>query len=150
MRHNATSWNVTGSIPYVSFEFFIDVILPSALWLANDSVSGRNECQQNFLEGSTRLVRRPGSFFTFMCRLKSGSLNLLETSRPVQACIRFMYFTLICLLRVTKCFVKFMLFILRLFSSRLNISIIIIIIMILLLHLEIKLFNLFCCVMFPV
>ena len=34
----------------VSLEFFIDIILPAALWSWGDSASNRNEYQEYFLE----------------------------------------------------------------------------------------------------
>ena len=37
--------------PMVSLEFFIDIILPIALWPCGDSASNRNEYQEYFLWG---------------------------------------------------------------------------------------------------
>ena len=53
-----------------------------------DSAYNRNEYQEYFLGGKRRPVRKADNLTTFMCRivLKSGSLNLLEPSGPVQAC----------------------------------------------------------------
>ena len=142
LRHYATSRNVMGSTPYVSLEFFINVILPASIWLWDRLSIWQKWVLAKFPGELRRVVRRAENRITFMCRLKSGSLNLLETSSPFQDCIGFIYFTLICLLWFTKCFVMFILFILRLFSCKLNISIvIIIIIIILLLYLESKLFK---------
>jgi len=49
----------------VSLEFFIDIILPAALWPGLDSASNRNEYQE-YLLGP---VRRADTLTTFMCRL---------------------------------------------------------------------------------
>ena len=42
-------WKVGGSIPAGVSGFFIDIILPIALWLWVDSASNRNEYQEYFL-----------------------------------------------------------------------------------------------------
>jgi hypothetical protein len=86
LRRCATSRKVAVSIG--SLGFFIDLILPAALWPGLESASDRNEYQEYLLEVK-RLVHRADNLATFMCRLSrnSGSLNLLEPSGPVQACI---------------------------------------------------------------
>ena len=70
-----------------SLEFFTDIILSVALWPGVDSASNRNEYQDYFLGGKggrcVRLTTLPPSCAVVM---KSGSLNLLEPSGPVQAC----------------------------------------------------------------
>ena len=67
----------------VSLEFFIDIILLAALWpLGVDSASNRNEYQEYFL--GVKSGRCVGLHVPIV--LKSGSLNLLEHSGPVQAC----------------------------------------------------------------
>jgi hypothetical protein len=48
-RGGATSREVAGSIPDV--RFFIDIILPAALYPGVDSTSTRNEYQEYFLVG---------------------------------------------------------------------------------------------------
>jgi hypothetical protein len=55
----------------LSLKFFIDIILPAALWPGVDLASNRNE------------KWNADNLTTF---LKSGNLNLLEPSGPVQAC----------------------------------------------------------------
>jgi len=56
----------------VSLEFFIDIIHPAALWPRGRAFSNRNEYREYFLH--------------MLLVLKSGSLNLLEPSGPVQSC----------------------------------------------------------------
>ena len=74
LRHCDRSRKVAGSIPV------------GGRWV--NAASNRNEYQENFLGGKdgrgVGLITLP----TFMCRLfsKSGSLNLLEPSGPVQGC----------------------------------------------------------------
>ena len=85
MRHCPTSQKVAGSIP--DLEFFIDIILPPALYGPRvDSASNRNEYQEYFLGGK-------GGWFVGLTLatsraecLESASLNLLEPSGPVQTC----------------------------------------------------------------
>jgi len=70
----------------VSLEIFIDIILLAALWPGVDSASNRNEYQEYFLGGKggrcVGMTTLPPSCAVV---LKSGSLNLLEPSGPVQA-----------------------------------------------------------------
>jgi hypothetical protein len=63
----------------VSLEFFIDMNLPAA--------SNRNEYQEYFLgeKAAGALGSQPCHLHVPIV-LKSGSLNLLEPSGPVQAC----------------------------------------------------------------
>ena len=75
--------------PMVSLKFFIDLILPVAMWLC-----GRLSLQQKWVpglspEGLRRPVLRADNLATFMCRCSTnpGSLNQLESSGPVQACV---------------------------------------------------------------
>ena len=71
----------------VSLNFFIDIILPAALWSWVWLSSNRNEYQECFLG-----VKAAGAYgwqpyhLLVPIVLKSGSLNLLEPSGPVQAC----------------------------------------------------------------
>jgi hypothetical protein len=69
-------------------KFFID-ITPSdhTMALGVDSVSNRNEYQEYFLWGKCGRCLRP-TFLppSFDVVKKSGTLNFLETSRPLQAC----------------------------------------------------------------
>jgi len=71
----------------VSLEFFLDIILPTHYGPGVDSASNRNEYQEYFLG-----VKAAGAYglqpyhLHVPIVLKSGSLNLLEPSGPVQAC----------------------------------------------------------------
>jgi hypothetical protein len=71
--------------PMVSLEFFIDRILPAALWPWVDSAFNRSENQEYFLGGKGGRCWKP-YHFPVPIVLKSGNLNLLEPSGPVQAC----------------------------------------------------------------
>jgi len=74
--------------PMVSLEFFIDIILPAALWPC-----GWHSLQQKWVPGifpGGKGGRSVGltNLTTFMCRLSwnLGASSLLEPSGPVQAC----------------------------------------------------------------
>jgi hypothetical protein len=65
--------------PIISLEFFIAEVF------AAESTPNRNEYQEYFLEGEGgRCVRLTTLHFYVPFIIKSGSLNLLETSRRVQ------------------------------------------------------------------
>ena len=68
--------------PMVSLEFFIDIILPAALWPLTE-MSTRNISWGVNAAGSYGW--QPYHLHVSIV-LKSGSLNLLESSGPVQAC----------------------------------------------------------------
>jgi len=71
----------------VSLEFFIDIILPAALWPWADSDSNRNEYQVYFL--GVKSVAAWGwqpYHLQVPIVLKSGSLKFLEPSGSVQVC----------------------------------------------------------------
>ena len=89
LRSRATNRKVAGSIPANVSGFFIDI---KSFWShygpGVDSASNRNEYQEYFLgKGSwcVRLTTFPPSCAIVM---KSGNLNFLEPSGPVQACNR--------------------------------------------------------------
>jgi len=73
----------------VSLEFFIDIIRPH-YGPGVDSASNRNEYQEYFLGGGGVKAAGAYGFQPYHLRvlivLKSGSLNFLEPSEPVQAC----------------------------------------------------------------
>jgi len=71
----------------VSFEVFIEIILPAALWRGVDSACNRNEYQEYF-----RGVKAAGAknLTTTM------SLKFLEPSRPVRASLGSVYLYLYC------------------------------------------------------
>ena len=50
LMYRATNRKVAGSSADGVMEFFIDIILPIALWPGVDSSSNRNEYQEHFLE----------------------------------------------------------------------------------------------------
>ena len=56
-----TSWKVAGSIPVGVTEFFIDIILPAALYGPGvESASNRNECQGYFLGRGVKVASALG------------------------------------------------------------------------------------------
>ena len=67
----------------VSLEFFIDIVLPAALW---PSASNINKYQEYFLGGEGGQCIQPYHLHVPIV-VKSGSFNLLEPSGPVQAYI---------------------------------------------------------------
>jgi len=85
LRHCATSCKVAGSIPDVVV--FIDIILPAAIWPWGDSVSDRNDYQEFSLRVKAAGAWDSQTYHTNVpIILKCGSIKLLETSGPVQAC----------------------------------------------------------------
>ena len=110
-RGSAVGWGTALQVgksrarfPVVSFEFFIDIILPAAIWLWGDSASNRNEYQECFL-GAKWPVCRADNLTTFMCRLSwnlgtSASWNPLGLSRPVMGLL-YLYLYLITILVLT-------------------------------------------------
>ena len=88
LRCCATNLKVAGSIPASVNGFFIDIkSFRSHYDPAVDSASNRNEYQEHFLGGKggrrVRLTTLPPSCAVVM---KSGNLNFLESSGPLQAC----------------------------------------------------------------
>jgi len=88
LRCCATNWKVAGSVPASVNGFFIDI---KFFWLhygpGVDSASNRNEHQEYFLGGKGGRCVRPITLPPSCAVVtKSGSLNFLETSGPVQAC----------------------------------------------------------------
>ena len=83
-----TSRKASGSIPDGVIGIFLLIqSFRSYYGPGVDSVSNRNECQEYFLGGKGgRCVGRQTGHLHVPIVLKSGSLNLLETTRPVQAC----------------------------------------------------------------
>jgi len=87
LRYCATNRKVAGSIPACVSGFFIDIkSFRSHYGPGVDSASNRNEYQEYFLGVKSgwcvRLTTLPPS-----CAVtKSGNLNFLEPSGPVQAC----------------------------------------------------------------
>ena len=88
LRCCATNRKVAGSIPASVNGFFIDIkSFRSHYRPGVDSASNRNEYQDHFLGGKggrcVRLTNLPPSCAVVT---KSGNLNFLEPSGPVQAC----------------------------------------------------------------
>ena len=70
-------WRSWVRFSMMSLEFFIDIMV---------SASKRNEYQEFFLDGKGGRCLRLTNHLHVQIALKHGSLNLLETSGPVQAC----------------------------------------------------------------
>jgi len=85
LRCCATNRKVAGSIQLVSLEFFIDIkSFRSHYGPGVDSASNRNEYQEYLLGGEgVRLTTLPPSSTVLT---KSGNLNFLEPSGPLQTC----------------------------------------------------------------
>jgi len=88
LRCCVTNWKVAGSIPDGVRGLFIDIkSLRSHYGSGVDSASNRNEYQEYFQGGKggrcVRLTNLPPSCAVVT---KSGNLNFLEPSGPVQAC----------------------------------------------------------------
>ena len=88
LRCCATNRKVAGSIPDCVIGFFIDInSFRSYYGPGVDSASNRNEYQEHFLGGKggrcLRLTTLPTSCTVVM---KSGNLNFLEPSGPLQEC----------------------------------------------------------------
>ena len=88
LRWRATNRKVAGSIPAGVSGFFIDIkSFRSHYGPGVDSVSNRNEYREHFLGvkavRTVRLTTLPPSCAVVT---KSGNLNFLEPSGPVQAC----------------------------------------------------------------
>jgi len=91
-RAVATNRKVAGSIPAGIIGFFIDIkSFGSHYGPGVNSASNRNEYQEHFLS-KKRQVRKadnlPSSCAVFT---KSGNLNFLEPSGPLQACNGLIY-----------------------------------------------------------
>jgi hypothetical protein len=85
LRCCATNWKVAGSIPGSVIGFFIDIKSFQSHY-GDDSASNRNEYQVYFVgvkAASAKADNLPPS-----CTIvtKSGNLNFLEPSGPLQAC----------------------------------------------------------------
>ena len=87
LRCCATNRKVAGSTPAGVSGFFIDIkSFQSHYGPGVDSASNRNEYQEYFL-GAKAAVRKADNLPpSCVVVTKSGSLNLLEPSRPVQVC----------------------------------------------------------------
>ena len=77
LRHCVTSRKPQVRFPSVSLEYFIDRILPSALW-----PWGRLSLQQKWGKAAGAYGRQPYHFYVPIVS-KSNSLNLVETNGPV-------------------------------------------------------------------
>ena len=88
LRCCATNRKVAGSIPAGVSGFFINIkSFRSHCGPGVDSASDRNEYQEHFLGGKSGRCVRPTTLPP-SCAIvtKSGNLNFLEPSGPVQAC----------------------------------------------------------------
>jgi hypothetical protein len=86
LRYCAANRKVAGLIPDGVLEFFINIILPIALWPWVDSASNRNEYQEHFLGGKGgRCLRLTTLSPSCAVVMQSGNLNFLEPSGPLQA-----------------------------------------------------------------
>ena len=87
-RYSATKRKVAGSIPAGVSGFFIDIkSFRSHYGPGVDSASNRNEYREYFLKvKSGRCVRLTTLPPSCAVVTKSGNLNFLEPSGPVQAC----------------------------------------------------------------
>ena len=88
LRCCAANRKVAGSIPAGVNGFFIDIkSFRSHYGPGVDSASKRNEYREYFLGGKKRPVRKADNLPPSCAVVtKSGSLNFLEPSGPVQAC----------------------------------------------------------------
>ena len=86
LRYCATNRKVAGSIPTGVIGIFQWQSLRSHYGPGVDSASNRNEYQEYFLgvKAAVRKADNPTTFCAIV--MKSGNLNLLETSGPLQAC----------------------------------------------------------------
>ena len=86
LRCCATNRKVAGSIPAGVIEFFVDIkSFRSHYGPGFESASNRNEYQDYFL--GVKTVRKADNLPPSCAVVtKSGNLNFLETSGPVQAC----------------------------------------------------------------
>ena len=88
LRHCAKSRKIAGSIPdgVIGF-FFIDIILPAALWPWGRLSLYRNEYQECLLGVKVAGAQGRQPYHLHVPTvLKSVSLSLVEPSGPVQAC----------------------------------------------------------------
>ena len=94
----ATNRKVAGSIPAGVSGFFIDIkSFRSHYGPGVDSASNRNEYLEYFLGVKKRPVRKADNLPPSCAVVtKSGSLNFLEPSGPVQACNGTVFFTSLC------------------------------------------------------